>query len=199
MNIHLLIMRETDLDKLEEVKQVALKTIVEKGYHGATISIIAKKAGVSDGYLYRHYANKIELIKDLFKENMASFHNLIFELIEKEDKISDIIKKSFEFLAKTSKQSPEVTAFIFIMDHDHNFDFPKVVKDNFVKIGQKIWEKGIETGEINNKRSVEDVLAVTFGMPIKMLEMRRKKIITDKEIDATDIKTLAEICLKALS
>ena len=53
-------MRETDLEKLEEVKLVALKMIVEKGYHGATISLIAKKAGVSDGYLYRHYANKNE-------------------------------------------------------------------------------------------------------------------------------------------
>lgn len=192
-------MRETDFDKLAKVKMAALKTIVEKGYHGATISLIAKKAEVSNGYLYRHYANKNELIKNLFIESMASFHNLIFELIEKEDKISDIIKKSFGFLAEISKQSPEVTAFIFIMDHDHNFDFPKNVKENFVKIGKQIWEKGIETGEINNKRSVEDVLAVTFGMPIKMLEMRRKKIISDKEIDATDIKNLAEICLKALS
>jgi len=197
MNIHLH-MRETDLVKLEEVKSAALKTIVEKGYHGATISLIAKKAGVSDGYLYRHYANKIELIKDLFKENMGYFHNLIFELIESENKISDILKKSFAFLADTSKHTPEVTAFIFIMDHDHNFEFPKDVKENFIKIGQKLWAKGIQTGEISNKRNVEDVLTITFGMPVKMLEMRRKGIISDKLINASDIENMVDMCLNAL-
>ena len=192
-------MRETDLVKLEEVKSAALKTIVEKGYHGATISLIAKKAGVSDGYLYRHYANKIELIKDLFKENMGHFHNLIFELIESENRISDIIKKSFAFLAETGKHTPEVTAFIFIMDHDHNFDFPEDVKDNFIKIGQKLWDKGIQTGEINNKRNVEDVLTITFGLPVKMLEMRRKGIISNKSISASDIENMVDMCLNALS
>ena len=130
-------MRQTDLNKLDQVKTAALKTIVEKGYHGATISLIAKKAGVSDGYLYRHYSNKNELVKELFKESMGYFHNLIFSLIDNEDKISEILKKSFQFLADTTADAPEVTAFIFIMDHDHNFAFPETVKENFIKIGQK--------------------------------------------------------------
>ncbi len=191
-------MRETDLNKLYEVKTVALKAIVEKGYHGATISYIAKQAGVSDGYLYRHYANKNELVVELFKETMGYFHTLIFNLIESEDKISEILKQSFQFLADTSAETPEITAFIFIMDHDHNFDFPEIIKNNFVKIGQQLWAKGIQTGEISNKRSIEDVLTITFGMPVKMLEMRRKKIISDKPISSSDIENMVDMCLNAL-
>lgn len=191
-------MRETDLKKLYQVKTVALKAIVEKGYHGATISYIAKQAGVSDGYLYRHYANKNELVVDLFKESMGYFHTLIFNLIESENKISEILKKSFQFLADTSSETPEITAFIFIMDHDHNFDFPDEIKENFVKIGQQIWEKGIQTGEINNKRSIEEVLTITFGIPVKMLEMRRKGIISDKPLSSHNIENVVDMCLNAL-
>ena len=194
----LIIMRETDLKKLYQVKKNALKAIVDKGYHGATISYIAKQAGVSDGYLYRHYSNKNELVIELFKETMGYFHTLIFELINTETKISEILKKSFQFLADTSAETPEITAFIFIMDHDHNFDFPNEIKENFVKIGQQIWAKGIQTGEINNKRNVEDVLTITFGVPVKMLEMRRKGIISDKPLSLSDIENMVEMCLKAL-
>ena len=198
MNIHLLIMRETDLNKLDKVKMAALKTIVEKGYHGATISLIAKKAGVSDGYLYRHYANKNELVKSLFIESMGHYHNLFFQLIENEKDVKNVLHKSLKFLSATTVEAPEITAFIFIMDHDHNFDFPEVVKKDFVKIGQRLWAKGIQTGEINNKRNIEDVLAISFGIPVKILEMRRKGVVSKEQISEKDISNIVDMCLNAL-
>ena len=190
--------RHKDLDKLESVQCAAINVIVEKGYYGATISQIAKEANVSDGYLYRHYANKAELVKALFVENMNLYHNLIFESINENEKISGVLYNSFKFLVDTISESPEVIAFIFIMDHDHSFDFPAEVKKDFEKIGQLIWAKGIQTGEINNKRTIEEVLAIIFGLPIKMLEMRRKNIISNKVLVEKDIKSLVEICLNAL-
>jgi len=191
-------MRPTDTDRLDRVKQAAITTIVNKGYYGATISQIAAEAKVSDGYLYRHYPNKAELVKSLFIENMNTYHNLILELIEKEKKVSDILKGSIDFLVCTINEAPEIILFIFIMDHDFNFEYPEIVKNNFVKIGQKLWAKGIQTGEISNKRDVEDVLAITFGIPIKMLEIRRKAFISDELLNETDINNIVEICLKAL-
>ena len=190
--------RHKDLDKLESVQCAAVKVIVEKGYYGATISQIAKEANVSDGYLYRHYANKAELVKALFVENMGTYHDLIFDSINKSKKISDVLLTSFKFLVDTINEAPEVIAFIFIMDHDHSFDFPESVRRNFEKIGQMVWAKGIQTGEINNKRTVEEVLAITFGLPVKMLEMRRKNIISDKALNERDIDSMVEICLNAL-
>ncbi len=191
-------MRPTDTDKLDRVKQAAIKTIVNKGYFGATISQIAAEAKVSDGYLYRHYPNKAELVKSLFIENMDTYHNLILELIEKEDSIATILKGSIDFLVCTLNEAAETILFIFIMDHDFNFEYPLSVKNNFVKIGQKLWAKGIQTGEIGNKRDAEDVLAICFGIPIKMLELRRKAFFTDEPLSETDIDNMVDICLKAL-
>lgn len=190
--------RHKNLDKLESVKCAAIRVIVEKGYYGATISIIAKEAGVSDGYLYRHYVNKAELVQALFVENMNMYHDLIFDSISKSENVSDVLLSNFKFLTETIAEAPEVIAFIFIMDHDHSFDFPDTVRKNFEKIGQMIWAKGIQTGEINNKRTVEEVLAIIFGLPVKMLEMRRKNIITDNALNEHDIDSMVEICLNAL-
>ncbi len=190
--------RHKDLDKLESVQCAAIKVIVEKGYYGATISQIAKEANVSDGYLYRHYAHKAELVQALFVENMNKYHELVFNSINESENISEVLFSSFKFLVDTINEAPEVIAFIFIMDHDHSFDFPDIVRRNFEKIGQMLWAKGIQTGEINNKRTVEEVLAITYGLPVKMLEMRRKNIISDEPLNKQDINNIVEICLNAL-
>ncbi|RLD75756.1 MAG: hypothetical protein DRJ10_14705 [Bacteroidetes bacterium] len=190
--------RHKDLDKLESVQCAAIKVIVEKGYHGATISQIAKEANVSDGYLYRHYANKAELVQVLFVENMNMYHELVFDSLNTSENISGVLRSSFNFLVDTINEAPEVIAFIFMIDHDHSFDFPDIVRKNFEKIGQMIWAKGIQTAEINNKRTIEEVLAITFGLPVKMLEMRRKNIISDKALNEQDIDSMVEICLNAL-
>ncbi len=190
--------RHKDLDKLESVQCAAIKVIVEKGYYGATISQIAKEANVSDGYLYRHYAHKAELVQALFVENMNKYHELVFNSINESENISEVLFSSFKFLVDTINEAPEVIAFIFIMDHDHSFDFPDIVRRNFEKIVQMLWAKGIQTGEINNKRTVEEVLAITYGLPVKMLEMRRKNIISDEPLNKQDINNIVEICLNAL-
>ncbi len=190
--------RHKDLDKFESIRYAAVKVIVEKGYYGATISQIAKEANVSDGYLYRHYANKAELVKTLFVENMNLYHDLIFESINENKKISSLLFSSFKFLLETISESPEVIEFIFIMNHDHNFNFPDMVRKNYEKIGHMMWAKGLQTGEINNKRTVEEVLAITFGLPLKMLEMRRRNIISNKQLNEQDINSFVEICLNAL-
>ena len=190
--------RHKDLDKLESVQWAAIKVIVEKGYYGATISQIAKEANVSDGYLYRHYTNKAELVQALFVENMNKYHELVFNSMKESENISEVLFSSFKFLVDTINEAPDVIAFIFIMDHEHSFDFPDIVRKDFEKIGQLLWAKGIHTGEINTKRTVEQVLAVTYGLPIKMLEMRRKKIISDEPLSKQDIDNIVEICLNAL-
>lgn len=190
--------RPKDLEKLERAKCAAIRVIVEKGYHGATISQIAKEADVSDGYLYRHYANKAELVQLLFVESMNQYHDLIFDSVNSHDRIKDILYRSFNFLAGTISEAPEVIAFIFMMDHDHHFDYPETVRDNFIQIGQMILKKGLQTGEINKTRTVEEILAITFGLPVKLLEMRRKNIITNRALSDMDIKNMVEICLNAL-
>ncbi len=77
--------KPTDLYKLHQVKEAAIRVIVERGYFGATIAQISKEAGVSDGYLYRHYTGKAELVKELYVERMGYFQTVILEGIRKQN------------------------------------------------------------------------------------------------------------------
>lgn len=48
--------------------QVAMELIAERGFHDAPISMIAQKAGVAAGTIYRYFENKDVLINELFHE-----------------------------------------------------------------------------------------------------------------------------------
>ncbi len=190
--------KPTDLRKLYEVREAAVKVIVERGYYGATIAQISKEAGVSDGYLYRHYSGKAELVRELFVESMGYFHTVVLEAIDREKTLDAVLFSTFNFLSQALKDDPYTIAFIFIMDHDHSFEFPDEIRQGFKEIGEKLKQIGIESGAISQHLNEEDILTIVFGLPIKYMEMRRKAIITNKPFTDEDINTIVSICRSAL-
>jgi len=190
--------KPTDLKKLYEVREAAVRVIVERGYYGATIAQISKEAGVSDGYLYRHYSGKAELVRELFVESMGYFLTVVLEAIEREKTLSDVLHKTFSFLGQSLKEDADTIAFIFIMDHDHSFEFPDEIRQSFREIGLKLRKLGSKSGDISENLNEEDIIAIVFGLPIKYMEMRRKSIISSKDFTEKDINTIVGICKNAL-
>jgi len=55
-------------DKHDEIVRASLELIAEKGFHGVPMSMIAKKAGVAAGSIYRYFKSKDSLITELYQE-----------------------------------------------------------------------------------------------------------------------------------
>ena len=55
-------------DKRQEILQAALGLIAERGFHEAPIALVAERAGVGAGTIYRYFAHKELLITELFQE-----------------------------------------------------------------------------------------------------------------------------------
>lgn len=55
-------------DKREEIVRSALELIAENGFHGAPMAMIAERAGVGAGTIYRYFENKDVLINELYRE-----------------------------------------------------------------------------------------------------------------------------------
>jgi len=54
-------------DKRSEIIRSALELIAEHGFHGAPMSMIAEKAGVGAGTIYRYFESKDALIGELYR------------------------------------------------------------------------------------------------------------------------------------
>jgi AcrR family transcriptional regulator len=55
-------------DKREDIVKASLELIAEQGFHGAPMAMIAKRAGVGAGTIYRYFENKDVLITELYRE-----------------------------------------------------------------------------------------------------------------------------------
>lgn len=58
----------TASDKREDIVRAALELIAEHGFHGAPMAMIAERAGVAAGTIYRYFENKEVLISELYGE-----------------------------------------------------------------------------------------------------------------------------------
>lgn len=55
-------------DKRTAILQATMELVAEKGFHDAPCSLIAERAGVAAGTIYRYFANKDVLINELYCE-----------------------------------------------------------------------------------------------------------------------------------
>ena len=61
-------MRRKDDEKEKSIKEAVIKLILKEGFHGTSISKIAKEAGVSPATVYIYYENKEVMLQDIYIE-----------------------------------------------------------------------------------------------------------------------------------
>lgn len=66
-------------DKREEIVRAALELIAENGFHGAPMAMIAERANVGAGTIYRYFENKDILITELYKDLEERLFPVILE------------------------------------------------------------------------------------------------------------------------
>ncbi|UKN01722.1 TetR/AcrR family transcriptional regulator [Paracrocinitomix mangrovi] len=89
-------------ERSQEILDAALKVFAEDGYHAASISKIAKKAGISKGLLYNYFNSKEEVLKQL----LSTLFKEVVETMQLEDinltdtTMSKFIDDTFDILDK---------------------------------------------------------------------------------------------------
>ena len=79
------------LDKRSEIIQAALDLIVEHGFHGTSMAMVAEKADVGVGTIYHYFESKDALIKELYQE----LEQKVMVTLRGGDPISKPIKERF--------------------------------------------------------------------------------------------------------
>src|SRR5262245_23355298 len=69
MNIHssMAVREKVELTKRDAILQSALELFAERGYHGTAVPLVAKRAKVGAGTVYRYFASKEALVNALYQ------------------------------------------------------------------------------------------------------------------------------------
>ena len=190
--------RITDPTKLENIKQATVSMIVEKGYNASSISAIAAKAGVADGYLYRHYQSKTELVRDLFNDCLAMFFNYLQEELEAYTTFSEFVTRYHLGLANITNEHTANAKFFIQLINDFTFEIDSGTKQSVFDLCQRILERGKRDNEIPESCSFIDIYTIFVIIPLQTFSLFLKGFFGNFDINEKSAAMVTQTCLKII-
>ena len=77
-------MRCKDLEKQQRIKDAIVRLILREGIDGASVSKIAREAGVSPATIYVYYGSKEEMLSEVFQEYSHQSYRYLLRMLRPE-------------------------------------------------------------------------------------------------------------------
>lgn len=95
------------ISTINKILMVAEELFSEKGFNGASVNMIAEKAGVNKALIYYHFKDKNDIINSMFKSMIKESGEFVRLSSEPETTekfcVHDKIRKEIEFMLKRKK------------------------------------------------------------------------------------------------
>ncbi|HEY4786766.1 MAG TPA: TetR/AcrR family transcriptional regulator [Bacteroidales bacterium] len=190
--------RSIDETKIERIKEATMQMVVSKGFGNASISEIAKKAGISEGYLYRFYKSKTELVESLLHFHISQLTDKLEALLQEQHSAIDIFHQIIKDLFTMAKEQPEKIKFLYVLMNDYNFNIQHSQRERIFQLCKQVKEKGIQSGEIRTDIDEEEIYLIGVTYPIQFINLRLKNFFNYSEIGPTEIEKVFRICKNSL-
>jgi len=190
--------RLIDEGKIQRIREATIELVVQNGYGGASISSIARRAGVAEGYLYRFYKSKQELVTELLYSKVAQIIEKLEFLLNSCTRITEVINQLIGDLFKTASEFPEEIKFIHVLMHDYNFQVSAEQRQHIKSLCERVIAIGIENGELNRNISPEEAYGIVVIYPIEFINLRMKGFFGSTKWTSKDQKRVAEFSINAL-
>jgi AcrR family transcriptional regulator len=163
-------MRRKDDEKEKSIKEAVIKLILEEGFHGTSISKIAKEAGVSPATVYIYYENKEVMLQDIYREYSEGIFDYLLSKLNKGmdgQQLIDILVRGY---------------YTYIRENGEIFHFVDQFSNCPALASQCSEQKGINNlrmllEEMKEKRVIKDfrddnLIAIIFS-PIKAIAIKQ--------------------------
>lgn len=160
-------------NKQDDIFEAAMQLFAERGYDGSTVPMIADKAKVGAGTIYRYFDNKESLVNSLFTKCVLQFSEAIRSdfpsRANTREQFTHIFFRLFEFARHN------VNAFLFINSHCSGYYLDELSKqtfNDFLDFIIRVIEDGKEKGIIRILPS-QALIAIVYEpivMLVKMME-----------------------------
>ena len=156
----------------EQIKRAVLDIIYIDGLKSLSTRNLAKRIGMSEGTIFRHFASKqdiiLSIIKDVQTDFIGSLRSVANSNVEPEERLNRLLCQTVRYLT----QNKGITMLLF-SEASHNNDM--ALKDNLLqifnnqkKLVSKIILDGIALGIWDEAIPVESVAMLYMGIPVSL-------------------------------
>ena len=137
-------------ERQQQIVETAIKLIAEKGIQNLTTKNLAKEIGISEPALYRHFSNKLEILKAV----ITYFQIKMQPALEKLNKSANSLNKIESFILEHLKIISQNSDFAKVIFSEANFQNEEnlILKMNkIMKQSHKILETVVQSGQNKNE------------------------------------------------
>ncbi len=162
--------KESTEIRQEQIKKAVLDIIADEGLHNVSTRNLAKRIGLTEGAIFRHFPTKRDIIKgimdDVAGDLIGSLRNIVLKPEKAEDKLFNYLCRNVKYL----KENRGITILLF-SEAAHLGDKELKEKLNQILLEQKqfiikIVKDGIAEGVWDKSVVPEDVAVIYMGIPI---------------------------------
>lgn len=113
------------LQTKDQIETAAIKLFAEHGYDGTSMRNISKLVGVSEAAIYRHYANKEELGREVYRQRYANLANELLDRSEAHTDLESSLIAMTEVFFEHLENDPAVLCFLLSSQHKFLPDIAK--------------------------------------------------------------------------
>ena len=143
--------RATD-ERKEKILEVGIKEFASKGYEKANINIIAKKAGISIGLMYKYFSTKEDLFITFIQRGMSILDDAVDEILQSDDKL---IVKAEKLIRTTCQLSQRDANYVKLYneitserDSEKAMEFAKAIEGETSKKYVKCITDALAKGDV---------------------------------------------------
>lgn len=109
-------MTATELTR-QRLIRTALELFTTRGYHDTTTPLLAKKAGVAEGTIYRHFDSKEHLLNELYRGAARWATKLVQDAAQAPGSAPERLHAAARALVEGAARDPGVARILFLSDH----------------------------------------------------------------------------------
>ncbi len=172
-------MRKKDDEKERSIREAVIKLILQEGFHGASISKIAKMAGVSPATVYIYYENKENMLQDIYSEYSEEIYDYLLHRVNKSMEGPQLIEMLIRSYYNYIWEHKEIYSFVEQFSNCPSLANSCAGKKGICNIYHLINE--MKSNRILKEYSEDNLLAIIF-YPVKAIAADNHKSEAERAI-----------------
>ena len=165
-------MRKKDDEKEKSIKEAVIKLILQEGFHGTSISKIAKVAGVSPATVYIYFENKEIMLQDIYIEYSEEIFDYLLNRVNQEMRGQQLIEILVRSYYNYIREHKEIFSFVEQFSNCPSLANGCAEIKGIYNINNLIAE--MKNNQVIRNYSNDNLLAIIF-YPVKAIAVNNRK------------------------
>ena len=171
-------MRKKDDEKVRSIKEAVIKLILQEGFHGTSVSKIAKMAGVSPATVYIYFENKDDMLHDIYMEYSEEIYTYLLDCVDRkmegQRQIEALIRSYYNYIL----ENKEIFSFVEQFSNCPSLAGKCTGKQGICKIYTLMTE--MKNANVIKDYREDNLIAIMF-QPVKAIAVDNRKSEAQKE------------------